>query len=99
MKTTLAILSFLIVLFSGVVWAEGCFVPISQWQPRSAVAKLAEASGWTARRIKIDDGCYEIYGRDTQGRQVEMTLNPATLEVLEIEYEDEDDDKHENDSD
>ena len=63
MKTTLAILSFLIVLFSGVVWAEGCFVPISQWQPRSAVAKLAEASGWTARRIKIDDGCYEIYGR------------------------------------
>ncbi len=44
------------------------------------------------RRIKIDDGCYEIDGRDAEGRRIEVTVHPATLQVIEIEFEDDDDD-------
>ena len=66
---------------------EGCFVPMSDWQPREAVAKLAEAKGWTVRRIKIDDGCYEIDGTDQAGQRIEVTIHPATLEVLRMENE------------
>ncbi len=68
---------------------EDCAVPMADWQPRAAVQKMAQANGWHVRRIKIDDGCYEIYARDSMGRQIEIRVNPATLAVLGIEREDE----------
>lgn len=71
----------------GAAWADDdCFVPMTDWQPREAVSKLASEKGWTVRRIKIDDGCYQIVGQDAQGRTMEATLHPATLRILEIEY-------------
>jgi hypothetical protein len=89
MKKTLTILGFLAVFPAGVAQArDDCFVPMADWQPRGAVQRLAEDSGWTVRRIKIDDGCYEIDGRDAAGRRIEVTVHPATLEVIKFEYED-----------
>jgi hypothetical protein len=71
---------------------EDCFVPMANWQPRAAVAQMAAERGWTVRRIKIDDGCYEVDGTDAQGRRIEVTVHPQTLRVIEMEYEDHDDD-------
>ena len=91
MKRILTILALLAMLPAGVALADDdCFVPMVNWQPREAVARLAAEKGWTVRRIKIDDGCYEIDGRDAQGRRIEVTIHPATLEVLALEYEDDD---------
>jgi hypothetical protein len=94
MKKTLAIVGFLALLPAGVAFADDndCFVPMANWQPRKVVAALAAENGWTVRRIKIDDGCYEIDGRDADGRRIEVTVHPQTLQVIEFEYEDEDDD-------
>lgn len=93
MKKTLTILGFLAVFPAGVALADDdCFVPMADWQTRDAVARLAEENGWTVRWIKIDDGCYEIDGRDAEGRRIEVTLDPGTLQVIEFEYEDDDDD-------
>lgn len=90
MKKTLTILAFLAVLPAGAARAhDDCSVPMADWQPKEAVARLAEENGWIVRRIKIDDGCYEIKGSDREGRRIEVTVHPGTLEVLEIEYEDE----------
>ncbi|WP_019953308.1 PepSY domain-containing protein [Yoonia vestfoldensis] len=98
MKTILTILGFVVLLAPGTAMAdEDCFVPMADWQPRDAVARLAEENGWTVRRIKIDDGCYEIDGRDAAGRRIEVTIQPATLDVIEVEYEDEDEDESEDD--
>ncbi|HPG21787.1 MAG TPA: PepSY domain-containing protein [Amaricoccus sp.] len=92
MKKALTILGFLAGLPAGAALADDdCFVPMAEWQPRDAVERLAEESGWTLRRIKIDDGCYEIEGSDAEGREIEVTVHPATLQVIELEYEDEDD--------
>ena len=94
MKKTLTIIGFLAVFPAGAALADDdCFVPMADWQPRDAVARLAEENGWAVRRIKIDDGCYEIDGRDAQGRAIEVTVHPATLEVIEFEFEDDDDDR------
>lgn len=68
---------------------DDCAVPMTDWQPRSAVAAVAESQGWTIRRIRIDDGCYEVIGTDAQGRAIEAKLNPGTLNILELEFEDE----------
>ncbi|MFZ0098543.1 MAG: PepSY domain-containing protein [Gemmobacter sp.] len=97
MKTTLTILAFLATLPAGAALAEDdCLVPMTDWQPRSAVAQLALDNGWTVRRIKIDDGCYEIDGSDASGRQIEVKINPATLQVIEFEYEDDEGEHHRN---
>jgi hypothetical protein len=65
---------------------------MDDWQPREAVARLAAENGWKVRRIKIDDGCYEIIGEDAGGRRIEVTVQPATLEIMAIEYADDGDD-------
>ncbi len=92
MKKALTILGFLAALPAGAAFADDdCFVPMTDWQPRDAVARLAEENGWTVRRIKIDDGCYEIKGNDAEGRRIEATVHPGTLKVIELEYDDVDD--------
>ncbi len=91
MRKTMTILAFLAVLPVGSALAdEDCFVPMADWQPRAAVEALAEAQGWTIRRVKIDDGCYEIYGQNAEGQAIEVKLHPGTLEIIEIEFEGDD---------
>jgi hypothetical protein len=92
MRKTLTALSLVAMLPAGAALAEDdhCSVPRSQWQPREAAMQLAEDNGWIVREFDIDDGCYEIEGRDSDGREIEVKLDPATLRVIEMEYEDED---------
>ncbi|WP_116133140.1 PepSY domain-containing protein [Tropicimonas sp. IMCC34043] len=92
MKMTLTILGFLALLpvllpVAAAARHDDCFVPMADWQPREAVAQLAEDNGWVVRRIKIDDGCYQIDGTDADGRRIEVTVHPSTLQVIEVEYE------------
>jgi hypothetical protein len=92
MRKTLTILAFLATLPAGAALADDdCFVPMADWQPREAVAQFATAQGWDVRRIRIDDGCYEIDGRDAEGRAIEVKLHPGTLQIVEFEFEDDDD--------
>ena len=77
---------------------DDCAVPMADWQPREAVSRMAHEHGWVVRRIKIDDGCYEIIGRDAEGRAIEVYIHPGTLEILELEFEDEDQ-EHEDEED
>ena len=96
MRKTLTILAFLAALPAGAALAkDDCFVPMADWQPREAVAQFATAQGWQVRRIKIDDGCYEIDGRDATGRAIEVKLHPGTLQIVEFEFEDDDGDERE----
>jgi len=91
MRKTLTILAFLAALPAGAALADDdCFVPMADWQPREAVAEFAISQGWEVRRIKIDDGCYEIDGRDAEGRAIEVKLHPGTLQIVEFEVEDDD---------
>jgi hypothetical protein len=93
MKKILTIMACLAILPATSARADNdCLVSIADWQPLAAVTQLAEDNGWTVRELEIDDGCYEIEARDAEGRWFEVTIHPATLEVIAFEYEDEDDD-------
>jgi hypothetical protein len=86
MRRTLALIAFLAGFPApGARADDACFAPMTDWQPRAAVVELAKSKGWTVRRISIDDGCYQIDGRDAQGRHLQVLVHPATLDVLEIE--------------
>ena len=83
-----------LVFFSAVTLAdEECTDPIAQWQPREVLKTKLEQQGWVVKRIRIDDGCYEVRAIDAQGRRVKATYAPASLTLLELELKH---DKHEH---
>ena len=88
MKKTLTAFALIALLPAGAALADDdeCRVPRDQWQPREAVMQLAEQNGWTVRDFEIDDGCYEIEGRDQDGREIEVKLDPATLQIVEMDF-------------
>lgn len=91
MKTgILSTVALALMAATSVQASDDCDVPIAHWQTREAVRAMAEDRGWTLRRIKIEDGCYEVHGTDSQGRRFEAKINPATLEIIEIEDHDHD---------
>lgn len=51
-----------------------------------AVLKVAEQNRWILREFEIDDGCYKIEGRHKGGRRIKVELDPATLNVVEMEF-------------
>ena len=61
--------------------AEKC-EPISkaEWQPKEALEKKLKDMGWKVNRIKIENGCYEVYGRDEMNGRVEVFFHPKTFE-------------------
>ena len=63
---------------------DDCDVPVEQWQSRDAVLQMAAQRGWQVQRLKIDDGCYEIRGRDAQGRAFKAMLDPQTLKPVKM---------------
>jgi len=70
------------------VWAgRDCDAPPEAWQSGSAVRALAERNGWRVERLKIDDGCYEIKGRDAEGRRLKAKIDPASLKVISVKRE------------
>ena len=70
-------------------WADDdCDAPVNRWQSREAVRQMAAQQGWQIQRLKIDDGCYEISGTDSQGRGFKAKIDPETLKVLKMKQGD-----------
>lgn len=83
----------LLALWAGLAAApalasDDCDVPLNQWQSREAVMQMAAQQGWKVQRLKIDDGCYKIRGRDAQGREFKAKLDPQTLRVVKMKARD-----------
>ncbi|HMN74573.1 MAG TPA: PepSY domain-containing protein [Burkholderiaceae bacterium] len=67
---------------------DDCDAPAERWQSRDAVRQMAAQRGWQIQRLKIDDGCYEIRGRDADGREFKARLDPETLAVVKMKRRD-----------
>jgi len=62
--------------------------PQSEWMSIADVQAKAEGMGYKVRQVKIEDGCYEIYALDKDGKRVEAYLNPVTAEVVNTKIDD-----------
>jgi len=49
------------------------------WQPQEKLEKSLSDKGWKVRRIKVDGGCYEVYGLNEKGEKVEAYFHPETF--------------------
>jgi hypothetical protein len=56
--------------------------PKEQWKPQAELEKKLAAEGWKIKKVKIDAGCYEVYGTDKDGKRVEMYFDPKTFEPV-----------------
>lgn len=97
MQKAVAVTFAISLTFAGQALADdGCWAPMSDWQPRRAVETMAAQQGWTVRRIMIDDGCYKVFGRDSAGKDIRLTVNPVTLEILKTRDRDDHDLGHDD---
>lgn len=62
-----------------------CDDPVASWQPRDTLRQQLENNGWKVKRIRVDDGCYEVDGIDRNGNRFEAKFAPASLEIRELE--------------
>jgi len=51
-----------------------------------AKAKI-QAQGYTIAKFKVDGNCYEIYGKNKDGKKVEIYYDMKTLEPVKSEIE------------
>lgn len=65
--------------------SHDCKDPVADWQPRDVLRKQLEDKGWEVRRIKVDDGCYEVKGFDQHGNKIEADYTPSSLRLRELE--------------
>lgn len=82
MKHSLSVLAFtaLVGIAAPAAAGQRCSAAMAEWKPREALVEKLRAEGWTIRRIKTDDGCYKVRATDAEGRRVKAKFDPATLE-------------------
>jgi hypothetical protein len=59
-----------------------CNEPTKEWKLREELENKLKAEGWEVRKIKIDQGCYEVYGFDGKGQRREAYFNPKTFDLV-----------------
>jgi len=63
--------------------AEKCEpIPPAEWKPQAELERKLTNQGWKISRVKITNGCYEVYGRDEKNQKVETFFHPKTFEVV-----------------
>jgi hypothetical protein len=65
--------------------SDDCRRPMAEWQSRDTVMAHVTELGIATERLRIDDGCYEVRGRDGDGNQVSLKIDPASLAILKLE--------------
>ncbi|SIQ02732.1 Peptidase propeptide and YPEB domain-containing protein [Rhizobium sp. RU33A] len=75
--------------FGGTALAsEKCNVAMADWKPREALQTKLEGEGWKVRSIKTEDGCYEAYAINAEGKKVEAYFDQQTLQSVDMKIED-----------
>jgi hypothetical protein len=53
-----------------------------EWKPQAELERKLANQGWKISRVKITNGCYEVYGRDEKNNKVETFFHPKTFDVV-----------------
>ena len=61
--------------------------PKAEWMKEADAKAKIEAQGYTINKFKVDGNCYEIYGKNKEGKKVEIYYDAKTLEPVKSEVE------------
>jgi hypothetical protein len=80
-RLTAAVLLALAAAGAQAQHAEKCeAIPKEEWKPQAELERKLTDMGWKISRVKITNGCYEVYGRDEKNGKVEVFFHPKTFE-------------------
>ncbi len=84
LKNTLLALPLLLAANFALAHGDGfaCKEPTKEWKQREELQSKLKAEGWNVRKLKVENGCYEVYGFDNKGKKREAYFNPRTLEPV-----------------
>ena len=57
-------------------------IPKEEWRSQAELERLLANKGWKIARVKITNGCYEVYARDAKNDKKEVFLHPKTLQLV-----------------
>jgi len=91
-KRVTAVIPAALVLLGGVAVTSPAFADeekcpdraASEWMSQEAITAKAKDLGYDVRKIKKEDGCWEVKGYDKNGKRIEAYFDPATGEVVEV---------------
>ncbi|MDO9282798.1 MAG: PepSY domain-containing protein [Methylotenera sp.] len=85
MKLFLTLLALLPMhAFAG---ADCAVHPKEEWASEGALKQALSEEGYTIKKFKVDGNCYEIYGRNKQGKKVEIYFDTKTFAIIKAEVE------------
>lgn len=82
MRIRVAIVALACMAALPAVAEEKCTAPKDTWRPVEELTKTLTEKGWIISNVKQEDGCYEVYAKDDQGKRVEAFFDPASFEVV-----------------
>lgn len=64
-----------------------CNVPKADWKTTDDLKAKLTGEGWDVRKIKEDEGCFEVYAFTADGKKIEAYFNPASFEIVKQDKE------------
>lgn len=76
-------------LIPAISWAgANCKAyPKAEWMSQDDAKAKIVAMGYAISVFKVDGNCYEIYGRNKDGKKVEIYFDAKTLDIVKSEIE------------
>lgn len=70
-------------LSAAAVAAPQCTTaPPEQWMPEAAMKQKVFDQGYTIKVFQVSGNCYEIYGKDAHGKNVEIYFDPTDGHIV-----------------
>lgn len=75
--------------FPTTAWAKADCKAYSkaEWMSEADAKAKIQAQGYTITKFKVDGNCYEIYGKNKEGKNVEIYFDAKTLDVVKSEIQ------------
>ena len=67
---------------SAIAAPECTKAPQDQWMSQDKMKQKILDQGYTIKVFKISGSCYEIYGRDKNGKKVEIYFDPTDGRIV-----------------
>lgn len=83
MKNLLVLITALLLSSGFAHAAKNCTdQPKEKWMSVEEFKKRKEAEGYKIRKFKQPGTCYEIYGKDKDGNEIEIYFNPVDGSIV-----------------
>ena len=84
MKTGLTLMAAIFLSSDMAHAAKNCTPePKEKWMTVEEFKKQKEAEGYKIRKFKQPGSCYEIYGTDKNGKNIEIYFNPVDGSIVQ----------------